>query len=318
MTFPMTQLTIPGTLPVTLLKRAAALTAATGLAAGLAASGSDNDGGDGSSGGTDFSAFTATAESAGYTCAELGDTEEPTTGLKNGLSCMPAADKIGTDPMFTLFGTDDVASGKDAAQKAVEKAGGAGGAAEGLDEAVQRNMFAAVDGDGLAGFCIDQDDNCARVLPGMKLTVAKLDGAMGAEENTRQKQEEEQREADEKQRASEEAEAKATEEAQKYTGWKNTDEAVTQMEAWGIHCSGPQEDEGFTGADCGAGDNMLIFGNHGKMVDKLKKESEIGDDDASKFSHVSDGNWTMVCFPDTPDDCRTVADRTGQKVEPGL
>lgn len=126
MTFPMTQLTAPGTLPVTLLKRAAALTAAAGLAAGLAACGSDDDGGDGSSDGTDFSAFTATAESAGYTCAELGDTEEPTTGLKNGLSCMPAADKIGTDPMFTLFGTDDVASGKDAAQKAVEKAGGAG------------------------------------------------------------------------------------------------------------------------------------------------------------------------------------------------
>lgn len=318
MTFPMTQLTAPGTRPVTLLKRAAALTAAAGLAAGLAACSSDDDGGAGSSGGADFSGFTATAEAAGYSCTELKDAEDPTTGLKNGLSCMPPADRIGTDPVFTLFGTSDVASGKEAAQKAVEKAGGAGGTAEGLDDAVQRNMFAAVDGDGLVGVCIDQDDSCARVLPGMKLTVTKLDGAMGVEENSRKKQEEAQREADEKQRASEEAEAKATEEAQKYTGWKNADEAVRQMEVWDIYCGEPEEDQGFTGTGCGTGDNILVFGDHDKLIDKLKEMSGIEDKDAAQLTHVSDGDWTMLCYPDTPQDCETVADRTGKKVEPGL
>ena len=306
-----------------LLGRAVALVAATGLAAGLAAcgSGGDGDGGDGTTIAVDFSDFTTTARSAGYTCIGLGDAEEPTTGLTGGLTCMPAADKAGTDPMFILFRTSDVASGKDVARKAVEKTGAPGGTGAGLDEAVLRNMFPAVDGDGLAGFCFDRDDNCARVLPGMKLTVDKLDGAMGIDESIQRQLGEARRKNDDEQRAADKARAKATGKtavkALKYTGWNDIDAAVGQMDAWGIRCMTPDNEVGMWGTTCGPDDDALFFGDRADFR-RMSKDKGATDEQLDQVVRVSDGDWTLMCRPGGRGTCDTVADRTGKKVETGL
>lgn len=79
--------------------------------------------------------------------------------------------------MFVVFDTDVVSTGAEAAEKAVEKTHGVGGAGAQLDLTVVRNMFAAVDGGevtGVAGYCHDSAGHCGEMMPKIGLTSTKL------------------------------------------------------------------------------------------------------------------------------------------------
>lgn len=312
--------------PQKTLTRAATLTAAAGLALALAACGGDDSGSDNTTGNGTSDATSATADlndimdkaaEAGYTCSELKDTEDPTTGLTGAVSCIPSADRVGTDPMFTLFSTDTVSSGTDAAQKAVDRSSAPGGTGANLDPAVVKNMFATLDADGVAGFCLDENGNCEKVVAPFGLTVGKLDGSLSSEDASQKAQDEAQQRYEDEQRASESAAAQATEEAQRYVGWDDIDAAVEQMDAWGFHCMEPDNEPGMWGTTCGNNDDALFFGDRGDFVDYIKGQGAT-EDQLDRMVRVSDGDWTLMCRPDARETCDTVADRTGKDVEEGM
>lgn len=314
------------------LTAVATVMASLTLVAGLAACGGGGGDGDdagaspGNSGTDTATAFAAVkdkASGAGYTCVELKSQEDPATGLADGLSCIPGVDRIGQDPTFTVFGTGAVATGTEVAEKAADKMS-SGSTGAGLDASVIRNMYATVDGDGVAGYCLDTDGNCADILTPFGLTVAALDGSMSVEENVRQEQDEAQRQQDEEQRrwdeeqqASEEAEAQATAQAQTYSGWDDVDAAVDQMDAWGVNCADPDNENGMWGTTCGGSDDALFFGDRDRFVG-MAKEQGITDDQLAQMLRVSDGDWTLMCRPTDRGTCDEVAERTGRTVEQGL
>lgn len=303
-----------------LIHRVATLTAASGLILGLAACGGDDDdaGSGGNSGSSAFDAVKEKAAGLDYTCLELKDNVDEVSGLAGGLSCVSSAEPLGSHPTFVVFPTSTMASGEEVAEQAVATSGGDGGLMASLDEDIIRGTFHPVDGDGVAGYCMDTSaDGCATMMPQLGFTTSTLDGSRNIYQEQSDSQAQLDREAEER-RAAESAAAQATEEAQKYTGWKDADAAVEQLAAWGLRCEEPETEDGFTGTFCGDSDGPLFFGDYDDVIAKLKKETGLTDDQAGQMLRVTDDNWTMLCFPDRPENCDTVAEKTGKDVKEGL
>lgn len=303
------------------IRRAATLTAASALTLGLAACGSDDSdsGSDSaSSSSSPFDAVRGKAQGLEYTCLELGDQVDEVSGLSGGLSCVSSAEPLGSHPTFVVFETSTVASGEEAAEHAVATSRKEGGPMASLDENIVRGTFYAVDGDDVAGYCLGASaDGCATMMPQLGFTTAGLDGSRNIYRENEDSRAQLDREAEER-RASEAAEAERLEALQKYEGWADIDAAVEQLDAWGLHCEEPGDLGGASGTFCGDSDGPLIFGDYDSVIAKLKDETGLSDDQSSQMVRVSDGDWTMICFPDRREPCDTVSDKTGKDVEQGL
>lgn len=95
----------------------------------------------------------------------------------------------------------------------------------------------------------------------------------------------------------------------KYNGWKDTDQASAALDHLDITC-GEKTDDVSKGSAVECDDALLAFGN---SLSDLKNEAKKGGADLNGFTSVSDGDWIMLCSPDSKEVCTKVADYTGKK-----